>query len=131
ELNPDDLEKITHVNIRGTFVMTQAVGRHLIEEGRAGSIVNVSSIGGRQPTPGMGAYESSKAAVDQLTRWAAVEFAEHGIRVNAAAPGPVLTPQMKANMPTDSPVFQNWIARIPLKQMADPSDVADAVFFLA
>jgi len=126
-----DFETTIRVNILGTFAMTQAVARHMIATGTRGAIVNISSIGARQPTPGMGAYESSKAAVDGITRWAAIELAEHGIRVNAVAPGPVDTPMMKVGLPEGSPMREAWLARIPLKQLADPVQVAAAAVFLA
>ncbi|MFT4230400.1 MAG: SDR family NAD(P)-dependent oxidoreductase [Microbacterium sp.] len=126
-----DFETTIRVNILGTFAVTQAVARHMIAAGTRGAIVNISSIGGRQPTPGMGAYESSKAAVDALTRWAAIELAASGIRVNAVAPGPVDTPMMKLGMPEGSPMREGWLSRIPLKQFADPAQVAAAAVFLA
>ncbi|MEQ6897032.1 SDR family NAD(P)-dependent oxidoreductase [Microbacterium sp. KR10-403] len=126
-----DYETTIRVNILGTFAMTQAVAKHMVDAGTHGAIVNISSIGGRQPTPGMGAYETSKAAVDAQTRWAAIELAAHGIRVNAVAPGPVDTPMMKMGMPEGSPMREAWLARIPLKQMADPAQVAAAAVFLA
>ncbi|MFD4960695.1 SDR family NAD(P)-dependent oxidoreductase [Microbacterium sp. NPDC058389] len=126
-----DFDTTVRVNILGTFAMTQAVARHMIAAGTRGAIVNVSSIGGRQPTPGMGAYESSKAAVDALTRWAAVELAASGIRVNAVAPGPVDTPMLREGMPEGSPAREAWLSRIPLHQFADPAHVAAAAVFLA
>ncbi|ONI87076.1 short-chain dehydrogenase [Actinosynnema sp. ALI-1.44] len=131
ELPAPDMLQILRTNVHGTFLMTQQVARRMVAGGRRGVIVNLSSIGGRQPTPGMGGYESSKAAVDALTRWAAVELAEHGIRVNAVAPGPVLTPMLAAGMPEGSAARAAWVSRIPLRQMASVEDVASAVMFLA
>lgn len=131
ELPAEDLETITRTNVVGTFRMTQQVARMMTESGTAGTIVNISSIGGRQPTVGMGGYETSKAAVDALTRWASVELAEHNIRVNAVAPGPVLTEMMELGMPQGSPQRQAWEDRIPLRRLAAMDDVATAAIFLA
>lgn len=131
ELDPADYRSILEVNVLGTFVMIQAFARHRIAAGGGGAIVNISSIGGRQPTPGMGAYESSKAAVDSVTRWAAIELAPHGIRVNAVAPGPVLTPMLEQGMPEGSPARAAWASRIPLGSLARVDDIAPAVAYLA
>ncbi|WP_244328855.1 SDR family NAD(P)-dependent oxidoreductase [Streptomyces marokkonensis] len=131
DLPGDDLDTILRTNVVGTFRMTQQVARRMVDAGVAGAIVNISSIGGRQPTPGMGGYESSKAAVDALTRWAAIELAEHGIRVNAVAPGPVLTEMIAVGMPEGSPQRQAWEGRIPLRRLAAVDDVAAAAVFLA
>jgi NAD(P)-dependent dehydrogenase (short-subunit alcohol dehydrogenase family) len=126
-----DFETTVRVNVLGTFTMLQAVARRMIAAGTGGAIVNISSIGGRQPTPGMGAYESSKAAVDALTRWAAIELAAAGIRVNAVAPGPVDTAMIRAGMPEGSPMRESWLGRIPLHRFADPAQVAAAAVFLS
>ncbi|PPK71279.1 SDR family oxidoreductase [Actinokineospora auranticolor] len=131
DLPAADMLRILQVNVQGTFLMTQQVARRMIDGGVRGVVVNLSSIGGRQPTPGMGGYESSKAAVDALTRWAAIELAENGIRVNAVAPGPVLTPMLAMGLPEGSPAREAWLSRIPLRQLAPVEQVAAAVVFLA
>ncbi|KFU82206.1 NAD(P)-dependent dehydrogenase, short-chain alcohol dehydrogenase family [Amycolatopsis lurida] len=118
------------VNFRGTFLMTRAVGAHMLTAGTRGSIVNITSIGARQPTPGLGHYEATKAAVEALTRSAALELAPHGIRVNAVAPGPVLTP-MTAGFASDTAARAAWEARIPLGTIASVADVVPSVLFLA
>ncbi|WP_037305315.1 SDR family NAD(P)-dependent oxidoreductase [Amycolatopsis orientalis] len=118
------------VNFRGTFLMTRAVGARMVETGTRGAIVNITSIGARQPTPGLGHYEATKAAVEALTRSAALELAPHGIRVNAVAPGPVLTP-MTAGFASDTAARAAWEARIPLGTIASVADVVPSVLFLA
>jgi NAD(P)-dependent dehydrogenase (short-subunit alcohol dehydrogenase family) len=123
------LDAALAVNVRGTFLMTQAAGRHLVAAG-SGSIVNISSIGARQPTPGLGHYEATKAAVDALTRTAAIEFAAAGVRVNAVAPGPVITP-LTAGFAADPAARAAWEARIPLATIAEVTQVAPLVLFLA
>lgn len=129
-LDVEVFDRCLRVNFRGTFLMTRAVGAHMAAAGTRGAIVNISSIGARQPTPGLGHYEATKAAVDALTRSAALELAPHGIRVNAVAPGPVLTP-MTAGFAADSAARAAWEARIPLGRIAAVGDVVPAVVFLA
>lgn len=131
EFREEDMDLILRTNVLGTFLMSQQVAKQMIANKTRGTIVNISSIGGRQPTPGMGAYESSKAAVDSLTRWAAIELAEHGIRVNAVAPGPVLTEMLALGMPEGSPQRAAWESRIPLRKLASVTEVAEVVGFVA
>ena len=131
DLSADDFDRVVRVNFRGTFLMTQAVARQMIARGEGGVIVNVTSIGARQPTQALGAYEATKAAVEALTRSSALEFAQHGIRVNAVAPGPVLTEMLRGAMPEGSPARTAWQARIPLNRMAEVEDVAPVAVFLA
>lgn len=130
DLDPGVLDAAHAVNVRGTALVTQAFARQMIKAGRGGAIVTVSSAGARQPTPGLGHYEATKAAVEALMRSAALELAPHGIRANCVAPGPVRTP-MTQGLTDDPQALAHWVARIPLGRIAETAQIVPAVLFLA
>ncbi len=127
------------INATGTFLCCQAALPLLIEGGRGGRIVNMSSLAAVKPRPFVSAYAASKAAVVALTRSLAQEVAEHNITVNALLPGDVDTDMKQWSMQleglvTGKPyeeVVESWRAKIPLGRLAVPDDVAHFVAFLA
>jgi NAD(P)-dependent dehydrogenase (short-subunit alcohol dehydrogenase family) len=128
ELDLDAARKIIEVNLLGTLAWVQDVHRHpgLNFAGRNGTVVNLSSVTGRTPSPGLGLYGVSKAAIGHLTRTLAVELGPH-IRVNSVAPAVVKTQFAKA-------LYEGREAEVassyPLQRLGEPEDIAAAVAFL-
>jgi NAD(P)-dependent dehydrogenase (short-subunit alcohol dehydrogenase family) len=119
------------VNAIGPLNAGRAFARWAVDHKRGGVIVNVSSIAAGRPAPGLALYSASKAALDSLTRSMAVEWAGHGLRVNAVAPGHVATEGVLEDLRTGRLDEKAVLARIPLGRIAGGDDIADAVLFLS
>jgi 2-deoxy-D-gluconate 3-dehydrogenase len=117
--------------VTGTFFLTQEMGRHLIGAGRPGSIINIASTHGVVGLARRSAYGVSKGAIIQMTRMLAIEWAEHGIRVNAVAPGTVETPSRAALFAADPARREALLNRVPLRRFGTAEEVAAAVRYLA
>jgi NAD(P)-dependent dehydrogenase (short-subunit alcohol dehydrogenase family) len=124
-----DFDATLAVNLKGTFFVSQAVGRAMIAAGRGGRIVNLSSQAGFVALPTESIYCMTKAAIAHLTKCLAVEWAAHGINVNAVAPTFVRTPGTVKWL-DDENFRRDLLARIPLGRVGEPPDVAAAVVFL-
>ena len=131
EVAADDWYRVIDVNLNGVFFTAQAFGRPMVAA-RRGSIVNISSICGSVPVfpQAQAAYNASKAGVNLLTKSLAVEWAPHGVRVNAVAPGYVATELTLAGR-SKPEWFETWLRMTPMGRLAEPSEVATAVLFLA
>ena len=116
-------------NLTGVFLLCQAAGRVMIRQ-RAGRIVNVSSVAGRTGSRGLAAYAATKAAVTVLTQSLGAEWAKHGLRVNAVAPGPVETEGVLEVWKTPAMIAQAS-REVPLQRLGRPEEIAWAVIFLA
>jgi NAD(P)-dependent dehydrogenase (short-subunit alcohol dehydrogenase family) len=114
----------------GVFFGMRAAGRIMMEQG-GGSIVNISSIRGFSPNPGRMTYCAPKAAVIMMTHIAAGEWAEHGIRVNAVAPGVLRTPMWDADVARGAIDEQFYLDIVPAKRLGTPADVGKLVVYLA
>jgi NAD(P)-dependent dehydrogenase (short-subunit alcohol dehydrogenase family) len=117
------------VNLKGTYFACQAAGRHMLDKGR-GSIVNIASLTTSFGLPLRSVYAATKGAIGQLTRTLAVEWASRGPRVNAIAPGWILTPLTRPLH--DDPAQSGWIVgRTPMGRWGTPDDLTGAAVYLA
>jgi NAD(P)-dependent dehydrogenase (short-subunit alcohol dehydrogenase family) len=125
-------DRVIAVNLKGVWVCMRAQLRHMFAR-RAGVIVNTSSAAGLVGAPGTSPYTTAKHGVIGLTRTAALEYAPHGIRVNAVAPGTVETPMMaEFSLQQDDPFADAPVRHgHPNGRLARPEEIADAVLFLA
>lgn len=125
-----DWQAVIDVNLTGTFVVARAAAARWLAEGRPGVIVNVTSMNGVAPGPNAGAYGSTKAAIALLTQQMALEWGAAGIRVNAVAPG-LIDGGMSGPIYADAETRHAREAKVPLRRLGTPADVADAVWWLA
>jgi 3-oxoacyl-[acyl-carrier protein] reductase len=114
--------------LRHFFNLARVAGRHMAEHG-GGAMVAIASVSGLRSAPLHGPYGAAKAGLMSLVRTLAVELARDGVRVNAVAPGAVLTPRVKAMMSEERRAVS--AAQVPLGRHATPDEIADAVAFLA
>jgi 3-oxoacyl-[acyl-carrier protein] reductase len=122
----DTLAAMYDVNVKGTFLCAQAGARDMIALG-GGRIVNFSSHSGLLGSSGRAAYAASKGGVIAMTRVMAIDLAQHGITVNAVAPGPIAVPRQKHNEERR----EAWLRAVPLGRYGTAEDVAGAALFLA
>lgn len=129
DIGLEEWERIIRVNLTGAFLCSQQAARRMIAQGHGGKIVNIVSLSGQKGGVGRSAYGASKAGLEVLNKIMAVEFAEHGINVNAIAPGPIMTETGKG-MHTPETV-DAYHRLIPQRRYGEPSEIADAAVFLA
>lgn len=124
----EDLEAVVDVNLLGTLHCTRAFGAGMVERG-AGAIVNIASISAIAPSPTVGMYTASKAAVVGLTRQTALEWGPHGVRCNAVGPG-MITTESNQDAYADEAVLRGRLQAIPLRRLGTGEDIAEVVAFL-
>ncbi|HXA43281.1 MAG TPA: SDR family NAD(P)-dependent oxidoreductase [Candidatus Solibacter sp.] len=127
DLTIEDLQRSLGTNVSGVFLAMKHEIRAMLESGKGGAIVNMSSTAGMQGVRGMSAYSAAKHAIIGLTRSAALDYGARGIRVNAVAPGPILTERMAA---LDEEGRRRVSAGVPLARVGRSEEVADAVTWL-
>jgi len=136
DVRAEDFDRVMAVNVRGVFLASQEFARRLRDAGKTGSIVNIASIDGLHPSsPGLIPYDTSKGAVVMMTRSLALELGRDGIRVNAIAPGGIVTEGVKGSLTGDlgeqRQLLKRFMARMLLGYMGRPDDIARAALFLA
>ncbi len=127
QMTEDEFDAVIRVNLKGTFVMTKALTRHMMRN-KYGRIVNMASVVGLMGNVGQANYSASKAGVVALTKTTAKEFAAKGITCNAVAPGFIATGMTAVLSDTAK---EAMLSQVPVKRVGTPDDVANAVAFLA
>jgi len=129
DYDPDSWREVIDVHLFGMFHCT-ALAIPRMKAGGGGAIVSVASAAGIVGLPGRGPYSAAKGAITAFTRSLAVELAPAGIRVNAIAPGPVLTPLVQQGV-DDGSIAGDFMTDIPMRRMARPDEIARSIGFLA
>ncbi len=125
-----DFDAVIRVNVKGSFLVGQAVAREMVKTG-GGSIVNMSSVNGTLAIPTIASYNVSKGGIKQLTRVMALALADRGVRVNAVAPGTLATELAAKAVLTSEEAKAKIMMRTPMKRLGEPSEIADVVAWLA
>ncbi len=129
EIDVEEWERILSVNLKGVFIACKAFGKAMIDDGKGGVIINVSSASSEIPLSKVFTYSISKAGVNNLTRYLAREWAEYGIRVNAIMPGFFPAEQNKKILTKERRLA--IFGHTPMHRFGEPSELAGAVVWLA
>jgi NAD(P)-dependent dehydrogenase (short-subunit alcohol dehydrogenase family) len=129
DITEADWDAVIDVNLKGAFLVGQAVARVMAAAGR-GAIVNMSSVNGTLAIPTIASYNASKGGVNQLTRVMALSLAERGVRVNAVAPGTIATELAKNAVLTSDEARARIMSRTPMRRLGEPGEIADVAAFL-
>ena len=134
DLKAEDFDRVLSVNLRGAFLLGQAVARLMAERvkagGQAGTIINMSSVNAVFAIANQVPYSVSKGGINQLTKVMALSLAPYGIRVNAIGPGSIMT-DMLASVNNDPAARNRILSRTPLGRIGNPSEIASIAAFLA
>jgi NAD(P)-dependent dehydrogenase (short-subunit alcohol dehydrogenase family) len=128
---PEDIwDRTMDVNLKGVFLCMKYEMRQMLKQ-KYGSIVNTSSVGAFKPLPGFAAYDASKTGLIGLTKAAALEVAQSGVRVNIVCPGPTERTRLIENLTSSHPdERERTLNVIPMRRMGEPEEVAEAVVWL-
>jgi glucose 1-dehydrogenase len=127
----EDFQWVMSINLVAPFLLGQAVARDIVRRGGSGAIVNVTSINAFVALPNQTAYVTSKGGLTQLTKVMAIALADKGIRVNAVAPGTIVTDMTRERILATEESRRRILSRTPLRRPGEASEIAAAVAFLA
>ncbi len=130
DVSPADWQRMIDIQLNGGFYCAQAAGRQMVKQGEGGSIVSITSINTEAAFPQRASYCVAKAGMGMLTKVLAIEWAQHGIRVNAVGPAHTETEMTLQNIQRGVVSVDALQKRIPLGRLAKPMDIANAVSFL-
>jgi NAD(P)-dependent dehydrogenase (short-subunit alcohol dehydrogenase family) len=131
DVSEEDFDAVIRVNLKGSFLMAQAAARAMVANKTQGNIINMSSVNAVLAIPSIASYNMSKGGINQLTRVAALALADHGIRVNAVAPGTIATELAQKAVLTDDAAKAKIMSRTPMRRLGEPYEIADVVAWLA
>ena len=129
DITEADWDAVIDVNLKGAFLVAQAVARSMTASG-GGAIVHMSSVNALMAIPSIASYNVSKGGINQLTRVMALALADHGIRVNAVGPGTIATELAQKAVLGSDEARARIMSRTPMKRLGEPSEIADVVAFL-
>ena len=129
-LTEKDWDRQMDVNLKGVFLCTKYAAKQMVHQGKGGRIINISSIAGLVGFAGISSYCASKGGVTELTREAALDFAQYGITVNAINPGVIAT-DMTKGMLDDPKTRKGFMESTPVGRVGKPEDIGNAALFLA
>jgi NAD(P)-dependent dehydrogenase (short-subunit alcohol dehydrogenase family) len=130
DVTEDDFDAVLRVNLKGAFLVAQAVAREMVKTG-GGSVINMSSVNAVLAIPSIASYNMSKGGINQLTRVMALALADQGVRVNAVAPGTIATELAAKAVLTSEEAKARILSRTPLRRLGTPEEIADVVAYLA
>lgn len=130
DVSAEDWQAVLELDLTVPFLLSQGIGRSMIERGKGGSIINIASLCSSVTRPEVAAYTAAKGGLAMLTKSLAVEWGQYGIRVNAIGPGYIRTEMTQVLV--DDPKFRDWItSRTPAGRWGDPVDLVGPVVLLA
>lgn len=130
-ITEEEYDRVLGVNLKGAFFGLQSAGRRMIEQGRGGVVINMSSINARLANPSIATYAISKGGMNQLTASGALALAPHHIRVVGIGPGTIATEMLASGILTNEEQRRMILSRTPSGRLGDPAEIASVAAFLA